>query len=208
MDASNDDNQGNSVVPDKTSLKRKDGFYELPKIEEVIKCSECGVGGVTFNRTIYKLPDGEDILILLIECPHCHATQRDIIPLKAPFKPGIFELKVDDGDLTHKIMRSSSGKLSIPEIDIESERGPSAKFIITNLEGILLQMKNAARILLSSEEEAQREAAKKTIEELDLALQGKMKFTVILEDSKGGSYIVPSDQSKLTFIEKEWEDSN
>ena len=68
-------------------------------------------------------------------------------------------------------------------------------------------MKNAARILLRSEEEAQREAAKKTIEELDLALQGKMKFTVILEDSKGGSYIVPSDQSKLTFIEKEWEDS-
>ncbi len=208
MDTSNERNGNDAVLPKKTDLKRTDGYYELPETPEIILCPECRSGEVQMNRTIYKLPDGEDILILLLECPNCHSMQRDVIPLKNAFKPGIYELKIDDGDFTHKIMRGASGKLTIPEFDIESERGPSARFLLTNVERILLQMKEAAQILLNSEVPEDRTAAQKAINELTLALEGKLKFTIILEDLKGGSYIVPSNPEKLTFIKKELVESD
>ena len=208
MGFSNDDIEPHSVLPQKTDLKRSDGHYELPETPENIICPDCRNGEIVMNRTIYKLPDGEDILILLLECDNCHSMQRDIIPLKNAFKPGIYELKVDDDDFTHKIMRGASGILRIPEFDIESERGPSAKFLLTNVERILLQMKEATEFLLQSDDLNEQNAAKKTLEELNLALQGKLKFTIVLEDRKGGSYIVPSNPEKLTFIETQLEESD
>jgi len=204
----NEKKETDSILPKKTDLKRSDGFYELPDTPEKILCPDCRQGEMIMNRTVYKLPDGEDILILLLECDNCHSMQRDVIPLKNAFKPGIYELKVDDGDFTHKIMRGASGKLRIPEFDLESERGPSAKFILTNVERILLQMKEAAEFLLQSDDPNEQTAAKQTLEELNLALEGKQKFTIILEDFKGGSYIVPSQPEKLTFIEKELMESD
>jgi ZPR1 zinc finger protein len=161
-----------------------------------------------FTRTVYKLPDGEDILILLIECPKCGTSQRDVIPLKYAFKPGIFELTVDDGDLTHKILRNASGTLSIPEFNIEIERGPAAQFMLTNLEGILLSMKQFTAYLISNVDGQEREIAQATMNGVTEALDGKGKFTVILEDLKGGSYIIPSNPDKLKFTEMELQDSD
>jgi ZPR1 zinc finger protein len=209
MDPENPEQETNqAVLPQKTSLKREDGQYELPHAPNQIECPNCHKGYMKFTRTIYKLPDGEDILILLIECPKCENSQRDVIPLKYAFKPGIFELIVDDGDLTHKILRNASGTLSIPEFNIEIERGPAAQFMLTNLEGILLSMKQFTEYLIRNVDGQEKEIAEATLKGVTGALDGKGKFTVILEDLKGGSYIIPSNPEKLKFTEMELQDSD
>ncbi|MHA1728941.1 MAG: hypothetical protein ACTSWY_09435, partial [Promethearchaeota archaeon] len=51
--------------------------YELPEIEGEIKCPSCDSGTIEMKRTIHKLPDGDEILILLMECNNCTFKQND-----------------------------------------------------------------------------------------------------------------------------------
>ena len=100
-------------LEEKTRLNRKDGSYELKDTVGDIRCPICQEEkGFSLKRTVYNLPDGDDVLILLMECSKCNYKNRDIIDLYSSFKPGVYILTVDDGDFTHKIFRGKAGAIT------------------------------------------------------------------------------------------------
>jgi len=192
---------GNAPLEEKTSLKRKDGFYELPEPPTDIVCPACGELGITFNRTFYKLPDGDEILIINITCEKCGYKRNELVPLLNAFQPGIYRLTVDDADFTHKVFRGATGDLDIPEIGVSIERGPAASFDLTNVEGILLKMEEQLAFFLETTPKDTREwiNGNEAYKRLKKALDGGLNFTVILRDLDGGSYITPTNPQKMTF---------
>jgi zinc finger protein len=190
------------IIKKRTSTNREDGKYKLPEIEEKIHCPSCDNGIIQLNRTIYHLPDGDDIIIMSMECPKCKFSRNDLIPLKSAFKPGKYFLNVDDGDLDHKIFRGTGGDIEIPEIGMSIERGPAAQFMINNVEGLLMIMEDRVNYFLETTPHNSREwmNANETLKRLKRCQAREMKFTVILFDRSGGSYIIPTHPEKMHFI--------
>ena len=181
----------------KPSLDEK---YSLPEIQS-ITCPRCKEGIIDMNRTLHKLPDGEEILILLMECNSCAFSRSDVIPLVSAFQAGIYTLEIDDGDLTAKIFRSPSGIITLPEADFEIEPGQAAEYLITNVEGILNRMIRWSKVMLSQydEKELEHKKVESTLKILTECITGGRKFHLILSDNVGGSYISTSNKESLHF---------
>ncbi|MCF2139252.1 MAG: ZPR1 zinc finger domain-containing protein [Candidatus Lokiarchaeota archaeon] len=195
-----EDHTDSLSIQRKASLNRKDGYYEFPPLDESIKCPICGKN-IEITRTIYSLPDGDDIIIFVIQCEQCGYRKSDMIPVYTAFQPGIYRLKVDDGDLTHKIFRGATGNLEIPEIGVSIERGPAANFDFTNVEGILLRIEQQIQFFLQTtpSDTPEWKNAHDSLTRLRACKSGEMSFTVILTDFDGGSYITPTDKEKMVF---------
>ena len=193
-------NGGN--IEEKSSLQRKEGTYELPEITRDMVCPNCHQKGIYMTRTIYTLPDKDEILILVLNCEECGYKKTDTITMLNAFQPGKYHLTVDDQNLNHKIFRGSTGDLEIPEVGVSIERGPAATYDFTNVEGILLKMQQQVHFFLEnnphdSDEWLHAHEAKKRLEK---ALHGQLSFTLILTDKDGGSYVKPTNPSKMKFI--------
>jgi len=188
-------------IPEKASLSKKNGTYELPAITKEILCPVCNEKGLKMTRTIYSLPDGDDVLIILLECNKCNYKKSDMVSMFNAFKPGEYVLTVDDGDFTHKIFRGARGDLEIPEIGMIIERGPAATFDFTNVEGILLKMKTQLEFFLRTTPTytIEWQNANESLKSFNEAYSKQMAFKVILRDKEGGSYISPTNEEKMIF---------
>ena len=190
-------------ISEKASLIKKEGTYELPDITEDILCPVCNEKDLKMTRTIYSLPDGDDVLIILLECNKCNYKKSDMVSMFTAFKPGEYLLTVDDGDFTHKVFRGARGDLEIPEIGMIIERGPAATFEFTNIEGIILKMKTQLEFFLRTTptDIIEWQNANECFKRLNKALSKQLPFKVILRDKEGGSYISPTTKGKMKFTE-------
>jgi len=86
------------------------------------KCPSCNEGQLTLKKTIYELPDKDQMLIIKFECNKCNFTNNDIIPLTTNLEPGIHILKIEEeADLKSKVYRSPIATLEIPELELVVE---------------------------------------------------------------------------------------
>ncbi|MHA1734485.1 MAG: ZPR1 zinc finger domain-containing protein [Promethearchaeota archaeon] len=175
----------------------------LPAPEKVdlarpISCPSCQEGNVSITKTIYKFPRTEETMcFLLFECNKCSFRKNDTVPLETEFGAGIFSLKVLPGDLTAKIFRSPHATVRIPELGVDIEPGPSAEFMLTNVEGLLERVAGATRVLSDGSRDPGRVRA--VLDAIAGMLAGKRGLTVIIEDPEGGSYIAPPSPELLNF---------
>ena len=187
---------------------------DKPKNDEEdfsFKCPSCEKGKIKIHKTTYDVPDGDKMLLIKFECNICNFTNNDIIPLTTNNTPGIITLRVsNEKDLKSKIYRSPVGKLEIPELELFVVPGPNADFYYTNVEGILFRFENAVSIYRKNleEDDAQIKEIDKILQDLGKALKGEFKFTLVITDTGGGSYIIPQDESKYQFIGIKEDDSN
>ncbi len=191
------------TIEEKTTLDRgEEGTYELPEITQDLDCPVCGQKSLTLSRTLYNLPDGDDIFILLLECSECSYRKTDMVSMFSAFQPGEYHLCIDDGDLTHKVFRGATGNLDIDEVGISIERGPGANFNFTNIEGILLKMEQQIQFFLSTtpKDTLEWKNANEVLHRLRKCMAGEMVFNVVLKDTEGGSYITPSKEEKMRFV--------
>ena len=175
---------------------------EKTEIDFSFKCPICSEGKIEISKVIYDVPDGDKMLIIKFECNRCNYSNNDIIPLTTNFTPGIMKLKVtNEDDLKSKIYRSPVGSLEIPELELVVNAGPRADFYYTNVEGILFRFENAVSIYRKNleEDDAQIKEIDKILQDLGKALKGEFKFTLVITDAAGGSYIIPKDKSKYSF---------
>jgi len=121
-------------------------------------------------------------------------------------KPGIIILKVkNEKDLKSKIYRSPTGKLEIPELELQVDPGPRADFYFTNVEGILYRFESAVKIYRNNLErnDPQIKEIDEILNDLEKALKGNLPFLLKITDLTGGSYIIPEDGTEYSFEPKE-----
>ncbi len=168
-----------------------------------IKCPSCANGNIKISKHVHDLPDGDKMLLIKFECNSCSFFKNDVIPLTTNLNPGIFRLRItNEEDLKSKVYRSPLARLEIPELEMEVEPGPNADFYFTNVEGILFRFETALKIYMKDLDNGSPDYLKlrKINENLKSAMEGKYPFSLIMTDIEGGSYIIPIDKPKLTFI--------
>jgi zinc finger protein len=178
---------------------------EETKEEYTFTCPSCKKGIVSIQKTIYDLPDEDQMLIIKFECDNCKFHKNDIIPMTTRTEPGINILRIKTlKDLESKVYRSPTGQMEIPELELFVKPGPGAQFYFTNVEGILDRFKRAVLIykkdlFIESPESEDYKAVSAILKNIERAKKGKFAFTLRIKDLEGGSYIIPTNESQFTF---------
>ena len=152
-----------------------------------------------------KIPYFSEILISTAQC-ECGFRSTDTLILKEG-APTLWRVQVQQAeDLTIRVIRSSTATIEIPEFGVKIEPGPACEALITNIEGILLRIRETVdRVLSWAETEEERNRAAEVHRTLEKASCGTLPFTFLLKDPCGNSAIV-SDRAEKESLAVETEE--
>ncbi|SCU86778.1 LAFA_0E03004g1_1 [Lachancea sp. 'fantastica'] len=157
-------------------------------------CSSCGQPSDTHMKPV-NIPHFKEVIIMSTVCDHCGYKSNEVKTGGAiPSQGRRISLVCDEPeDLSRDILKSETCSMTIPELSLDIQQGTlGGRF--TTLEGLLKQVYDELRTRVftqtsDSMEEETKARWEKFFTTLENGLNGKMKFTVIMEDPLAGSYI-------------------
>jgi zinc finger protein len=161
------------------------------------------------HMKVVNIPHFKDVIIMSTVCHECGYKSNEVKTGGAiPEKGRKITLKVDDPeDLARDILKSETCRLVVPELNLDLTAGTlGGRF--TTIEGLLTQVHEEleSRIFTQSSDSMEAEVKERWLSffsNLKLAIDGKIKFTVIMEDPLAGSYIqnvyAPDDDPNMTI---------
>jgi len=175
-------------------------FAESNKESQLFECPFCGVVALTIKELEHTVPYFNEVL-LVWHCSNCGYRHVDIFPLKLG-EPKRIILKISSPrDLYAKVIRSKNGVIRIPELGVIIEPGPASSGFITNVEGVIERViENFKRMLVLYDYD--EKDFEDVMHKLLLAKNGKLFFTLILEDPTGMSAIIPAHDKQEIITEK------
>jgi zinc finger protein len=111
-------------------------------------------------------------------------------------------------DLAIRVVRSTAGIISIPELGVTIEPGPACEGFVSNVEGVLWRVMEAVESVISwadGEDLSRAQEIQKTIQR---ALEGSVPFTLVLEDPCGNSAILSKGATKEHYEPEEEPSTN
>ncbi|MCU0799080.1 MAG: ZPR1 zinc finger domain-containing protein [Candidatus Thermoplasmatota archaeon] len=153
---------------------------------------------------------GEVILSTII-CPLCGMKSTDVHPVGVR-EPARYVLQIRSAaDLDVRVVRSSTSKLSIPEIGLVVEPGSALDGYITNVEGVLRKLLEVVRTMERDlgDDKERIEKARGLIGLLESVIAGNSAndgpLTLILEDPLGNGLMASSDGRVVrSLLDGEW----
>ena len=163
-----------------------------------ITCPVCSLPGLEVREVPYDVPGFGTVLIISMCCPHCGFKHRDVLCLEFG-EPRRYEFRVEGPeDLKARVVRSSSATIRIPELGVIIEPGPMAEAFISNVEGVLERVEKVVIMMEHfAETPAEKARAAEVLARIWDAREGRLRFTLIIDDPLGNSFIAPRDTSKL-----------
>lgn len=167
-----------------------------------MKCPACDEGNLLVKSMMYSIPYFNELAVFTLECPRCGFYHSDIFSAEQR-KPTRFTMYVNDPkQLRTRVVRSSSGTLRFPEFGIDVEPGPQAESFISNIEGVLLRVKEVVEIAIrGADTKEEKENGKKIVKAINQAMAGEAGFTIVMEDPAGVSGILPEDMTLVHIHE-------
>jgi len=160
-------------------------------------CPVCGKEGLEIREVPYEVPGFGTTLFIVMRCSYCGFIHRDILCLDFG-EPTRYEFRIEGPeDLKVRVIRSSSATIRIPELGVVVEPGPMAEGFISNVEGVLDRVERVVAMLARSGEPEERARASELLTKIWDAREGKLKFTLIIEDPFGNSLIAPEDKRRV-----------
>ena len=161
-----------------------------------IDCPKCRKKAV-LTELIQDIQNFGETLISNLHCEHCGFNFNDVMS-SSTHKPVHFIAKIEkENDLKIKIIKSSSSFVSIPELGVEVFPSPSSDGYISNIEGLLERVKESIQFADN------RKASQNKLEQIQKAMNGKIKFSVELKDIFGHGALVGNNVQKKNLSEKE-----
>ncbi len=163
----------------------------------MIPCPACG-RELNVVTALYDTPYFGKILITSISC-ECGFKHSDSFSAEIN-DPIRFKLEIKNDTLFSKVVRSTSATVRIPELGLAMEPGPASQGFITNVEGILMRFQEIVEMAKrwNSDNHDAVKRCEFIIEKLKLAMEGKERLTLVLEDPYGNSAIIDD----RVFMEK------
>ncbi len=150
------------------------------------KCPSCG-GTLVYEEFLHEIPNAGKVVLSRAMCKECGYKWSDVRCVDGG-KPKRIVFKVDSEDkLGALVIRSSTASLSIPELGVEITPGPASQGFITTVEGVLQRVLEIAEQIC---QDNPSEACEEAIKRIRDAIDGRLKFTLIVEDPLGSSDIV------------------
>ncbi|KAG8220852.1 putative zinc-finger protein, partial [Butyriboletus roseoflavus] len=191
---------------------KNDEIFEFPGI-----CPRCGRALVTRMKKV-SIPYFKDTLIMSTNCERCGYRDNEVKAGSAISEKGkkITLKVVDEEDLRRDVLKSETGGMMIPEIDLVLQHGTlGGRF--TTLEGILDQIYDelSQKTLVTGDSstigDEDRQKFQKFLEDLNAIKQVEREFTIILDDPLANSYVqniyAPDPDPNMTIetYERSWE---
>jgi zinc finger protein len=159
-------------------------------LKAISTCPNCARESLEFRELETAVPFFGKVLISTYICSFCGYKHSDIICLE-DHGPSKLEVKVSrPEDLRIMVARSNTASIEIPELKLRLDPAGHSQAFVTNVEGVLTRFEEALErlgVLGDAKEEVER---KRIAEQIDLAKEGKLPFTLIIEDPQGNSTIV------------------
>jgi zinc finger protein len=147
---------------------------------------------------------GEHTQITVI-CESCGWKHTDFIPSDGE-KPGYSSLIVDNSEkCSARVVRSSSGTIRIPHLDLEVSPGGSSSGFVSNIEGVINRFEDAIGSIIrgNSDDEEVLEASLELLENLKKMRAGNSDFHIEILDPRGRSQIIHDDAIIRNLMESE-----
>ncbi|MFH0967892.1 MAG: ZPR1 zinc finger domain-containing protein [Methanobacteriota archaeon] len=162
-------------------------------------CPACGEE-VDFLYETEHIPYFSEILIISCSCPLCGYRFSDVQSLTVN-QPVRFEFRVEsESDLMVRVVRSTQGLISIPELGVEISPGPACEGFVSNVEGILMRIDKVLDGVLIDGDDEQRRNIIDLKEKMAMIGCGKFPITIIITDPMGNS-LIDSDRAKKEFFD-------
>ncbi|SCV02183.1 LANO_0F15808g1_1 [Lachancea nothofagi CBS 11611] len=157
-------------------------------------CPSCNHPCDTHMKPV-NIPHFKEVIIMSTVCEHCGYKSNEVKTGGAiPDKGRKITLVCDEAeDLSRDILKSETCSMTIPELNLDIQQGTlGGRF--TTLEGLLQQVYSELKTRVFTQTSDSMDAEAKTRWEkffgkLQDGINGKVKFTVIMEDPLAGSYI-------------------
>ncbi|MCG2881033.1 MAG: ZPR1 zinc finger domain-containing protein [Vulcanisaeta sp.] len=160
----------------------------------VERCPVCGRDTLQVTETLYSDPVFGELILYSNYCSSCGYRRTDIQYLDSR-GPTRIAYEVRDAEDVYRtyIFRSRGASLRSPELGFEIDPGPEAEAMITTMEGLLYRLLDVAdrmEVLNEGNETvlARLREFKRKVKE---ALEGRFRFTIIIEDPTGNSTLKP-----------------
>lgn len=152
-------------------------------------CPYCMSRSFELREAEISLPYFGKVLITTLLCGTCGYRHSDVLSLE-DHGPKRYVVKVSKrDDLKIKIARSGAASIEIPEFGFRLDPGDESQSFITNIEGILLKFEEAIWKLKALDSTKATELKEK-LRLIELAREGKVAFTVIVEDPLGNTVVI------------------
>ena len=155
-----------------------------------------------------EIPYFSEILIISALCPSCGYRLADTQLLRNS-EPSRWEVDIGTpDDMMIRVIRSTNGTITIPELGVRIDPGPACEGFISNVEGVLDRIGNVLESLLSwAETDDERGRIRSLQESLANVKEGNLAVTLVIEDLSGNSAII-ADRARICRIEALSEDSD
>ncbi|PXF54037.1 MAG: hypothetical protein C4B56_01165 [Candidatus Methanophagaceae archaeon] len=153
----------------------------------------CPVCGAESNQEFkpYNIPYFGDVMLFAVSCPSCGYHSSDVMLLSGGKNKKRHEMLVSSvEDLNTTVVRSSYGRIEIPELGVSVEPRKGESFI-TTVEGVLMRVERVVKMLSREEEGARKERAERILRRIEDIKAGKAKMKLIIDDPTGNSAIIP-----------------
>ena len=153
-----------------------------------------------------EIPFFSEILIISTVCPSCGYRLADTQLLRNA-EPSRWELRIEyPEDMMVRVIRSTNGAISIPELGVRIDPGPACEGFVSNVEGVLVRVDGVLSNLRSwAESDEERERIDNLKESIARIQEGQLPATLVIEDLSGNSAII-ADRATVCRIEALAED--
>lgn len=148
-----------------------------------MECPLCGARAV-LREVLYELPSIGRTLLVSVTCPSCGYRRSDIAPLQVRKRRRVYYRVEGPEDLNARVLRSSVAIIEIPELGVSITPGAAGQFTVTNVEGVLRLVQDAAKSI-----EVLEGGAVNFIAAVEDLISKGGRFTLIIDDPWGISYI-------------------
>ena len=109
-------------------------------------CPACGADIQIVHHRI-DIPHFPDLLLVTIACDACGYRHTDTI-IPGEREPARWMVRIEEpGDLSTRVVRSTTGTIRIPELGLAVEPGTACEGFVTNVEGVLSRFERAVAII-------------------------------------------------------------
>jgi len=183
-----------------------DWFKGKTLVKRIEECPLCSKRMLVIRELEYEAPYIGKIYVHSMKCYNCGYVFKRAYSLEEK-SPCRIKYSIDDEeDLKALVIRSESARVEVPELEAIIDPGPAAEAIIMSLESLLDRIREVLIVMIKwAETPEQAKRGKEILKMLDEVLKGQRKATVVIEDPRGLSAIIPprSRESKLKIEELE-----
>lgn len=165
-------------------------------------CPVCGQKTLMYHAEEMDIPNFGKCLETTIICKSCGYRHSDVMMLET-HEPLRYEMEIQsEEDLNARVIRSTSGTITIPEIGAKMEPGPYSEAFISNVEGVLNRFVSILLQLLHTYP-SKRDEILDVLRKIGYIRHGRMRATFIIDDPFGNSAIISKKAKKRKLKDEE-----